>query len=168
MVQIEIIGNLGDDVKRVDYQGSVFFTFNVCDNRKVNGQEQSMWYGCNLNRASDELLQFLVKGQGVFVRGIPRYRIFDSAVHHCKMVAVDILVNEIQLVGGSPASRQIPPDVQKKIDAFVGIVNILKGSGSKADKFNFMNKFIEDTLKVNAEAAAPEEAQQAQEETQVY
>ena len=168
MVQIEIIGNLGDDVKRVDYQGTTFFTFNVCDNRKVNGQEQSMWYGCNINRASDELLQFLVKGQGVFVRGIPRYRIFDSAVHHCKMVAVDILVNEIQLVGGSPASRQLPQDSQIKISAFGGIIDILKGGGSMVEKYKVLNAYMENTLKEIANATATREEPQAQEETQVY
>lgn len=106
MVSIEIIGNIGADAKRVDYNGSVFYTFNVCDNRKVGDGEQSQWYGCNLNRVSDNLLKYLVKGQQVFVRGIPRYRIFDSAVHHCKMVAIDVFVNEIQLVGAAPKTEQ--------------------------------------------------------------
>lgn len=102
MVQIEIIGNIGADVKQVDYNGTKFYTFNVCDNRKVGETEQSQWYGCNLNRVSENLLKYLKKGQQVFLRGVPRYRVFDSAVHHCKMVAVDVLVNEIQLVGAAP------------------------------------------------------------------
>lgn len=105
MVAIEIIGNLGVDIQKVQVNGSEFYSFNVCDNRKVNGQEVSMWYGCNLNKVSDKLLPYLKKGQGVFVRGIPRYRIYDSAIHHCKMVAVDVLVNEIQLVGAAPRSE---------------------------------------------------------------
>lgn len=41
-------------------------------------------------------------GGGGGVRGIPRFRIFDSAVHHCKMVAIDVIVNEITLVGAKP------------------------------------------------------------------
>lgn len=102
MVSIEIIGNLGADVRKVDSNSSAFYSFNVCDNRKVNGLEISQWYGCNINKVSDKLLPYLKKGQQVFVRGIPCYRVFDSAVHHCKMVAVDILVNEIQLVGAAP------------------------------------------------------------------
>lgn len=106
MVSIEVIGNLGADVRRVDYQGTSFYTFSVCDNRKVGEKEVSMWYKCNLNRVSENLLQYLVKGQQVFVRGIPRYSIFDSSVHHCKMVSVDIMVNEIQLVGGNPGSKE--------------------------------------------------------------
>ena len=110
MVSIEVIGNLGADVRKVDNNGASFYSFNVCDNRKVNGTEVSQWYGCNLNKVSDKLLPYLKKGQQVFVRGIPRYRIFDSAVHHCKMVAVDILVNEIQLVGAAPSEEEQEDD----------------------------------------------------------
>lgn len=109
MVSIEIIGNLGVDIQKVNTNGTEFYSFNVCDNRKVNGQEVSMWYGCNLNKVSDKLLPYLKKGQGVFVRGIPRYRIYDSAIHRCKMVAVDVLVNEIQLVGAAPRNEADAP-----------------------------------------------------------
>lgn len=105
MVSIEIIGNLGADIEKVQANGCEFYSFNVCDNRKVNGQEVSMWYGCNLNKVSGKLLPYLKRGQGVFVRGIPRYRVFDSAKYHCKMVAVDVLVNEIQLVGAAPSNE---------------------------------------------------------------
>lgn len=108
MVSIELIGNIGADVKRVDANGVTFYTFNVCDNRKVNDDETSQWYSCNLNRPSEKLLPYLKKGQGVFVRGVPRYRIFDSAQHHCKMVAIDVFVNEIQLIGKAPADNNQP------------------------------------------------------------
>ena len=106
MVNIEIIGNIGADAKVVNYNGSQFVTFNVCDNRKVNDQEISMWYGCNLNKCNENLFKYLKKGQQVFVRGIPRYRIFDSALHRCKCVAVDVLVNDIQLIGAAPKQEQ--------------------------------------------------------------
>lgn len=102
MVAIEIIGNLGADARIVETGGTKFVTFNVADSRKVDGKEVTQWYGCNINRDCSKLLPYLVKGQGVFVRGMPRYRIFDSAIHHCKMVAVDVFVNDIQLVGSSP------------------------------------------------------------------
>lgn len=106
MVNIEIIGNIGADAKVVNYNGSQFVSFNVCDNRKVNDQEISMWYGCNINKCNENLFKYLKKGQQVFVRGIPRYRIFDSALHRCKCVAVDILVNDIQLIGSAPKQEQ--------------------------------------------------------------
>lgn len=112
MVSIEIIGNLGADAEIKDYQGAKFVSFNVCDNRKVGEKEISQWYGCTLNKWSDKLLPYLRKGQCVFLRGIPRYRVFDSALHRCKMVAVDVMVNEIQLVGAAPALSDQEPKAE--------------------------------------------------------
>lgn len=102
MIQLEVIGNIGADIKRIDENGTTFYTFNVADNRKVKGNDVTQWVRCNLNRPSEKLLPYLKKGQGVFVRGVPAFRIYDSAVHHCKMVSVDVFVNEIQLVGSAP------------------------------------------------------------------
>lgn len=108
MVKIELIGNLGSDAKVVSANGTQFVTFNVADNRKVNNQEVTQWYSCNINRDVSKLMQYLVKGQNVFVRGVPRYRIFDSSKFHCKMVGVEIFVDEIQLVGSAPESQPEP------------------------------------------------------------
>lgn len=71
MAKIEIIGNIGADCKKVECNGSKFYTINVCDNRKVGDHEESMWYACNMNQVSENLQKFLVKGQQVFVRGVP-------------------------------------------------------------------------------------------------
>ena len=113
MVSIEIIGNIGADAKIVNYNGTQFVSFNVCDNRKVNDHEESQWYGCNLNKVNDKLFKYLKKGQQVFVRGIPRYRIFDSAIHRCKCVAVDILVSDIQLIGSAPKDNAEEQDTER-------------------------------------------------------
>lgn len=120
MAKIEIIGNIGADIKKVEANGAKFYTINVCDNRKVGDHEESMWYACNMNQVSENLQKYLVKGQQVFVRGVPRYRIFDSAVHHCKMVAVDVFVNEIQLVGEAPKQeqRQHPAEPDDDVEPF--------------------------------------------------
>lgn len=166
MVQIEIIGNLGSDVKRVEYQGAEFYTFNICDNRKVNGQEKSMWYGCTLNRASNDLLQFLVKGQGVFVRGIPRYRIFDSAQHHCKMVAVDVMVNEIQLVGGSPASRTQDPAAIIKSEAIDSMLATISSDLAKTKKVEGLFNALDAAAKALSDLNANSQQQQQQGEQQ--
>ena len=68
---------------------------------KSNDEARSCGYLYVAHRQS-EVLQYLVKGQQVFVRGLPVFGIFDSSVYHCKMVKVDIFVNEIQLVGSAP------------------------------------------------------------------
>ena len=50
MVSIELVGCLGADVEKKQIQDAVFYTFNICDNRKVEGRDVSMWYGCYLSR----------------------------------------------------------------------------------------------------------------------
>lgn len=115
MVKIEIIGNIGANAEIKEHQGSKFVSFNICDNRKVGEKEVSQWYGCTLNKWSEKLLPYLRKGQCVYVQGTPRYRVFDSALHRCKMVAVDVMVDYIQLVGAAPAlSDQEPKEEQTK------------------------------------------------------
>lgn len=109
MVSIEVIGALGADAKVQEYQGKKFVSFNICDNRKIGDADSSQWYGCTLNRFSDKLVECLKKGQIVFVRGLPRYRVFDSALHRCKMVAIDIMINDIQLVGAAPKEDKAVP-----------------------------------------------------------
>ena len=108
MVQIELIGNIGADAQVVNTNGASFVSFRVAENRQVNGQEQTMWYECTMNNYSEKLLQYLKRGQCVFVRGLPRFRIFDSAKYHCKMVGVTIMVNELQLVGAQPKTEGEP------------------------------------------------------------
>ena len=73
MVQIEIIGNLGADVREVDYNGSKFYSFSVCDNRKVNGKEVAQWFTCNLNRQS-EVLQYPCEGPTGIRQRVTRLR----------------------------------------------------------------------------------------------
>lgn len=116
MVAIELIGNIGADVKVVNNNGRSFATFNVCDNRRVGEQEVSQWYTCNLNTYSEKLLQYLKKGQNVFVRGVPVYRIFDSALHRCKMIGVSILVNDITLVGAAPKNEETAPTEPQPVE----------------------------------------------------
>lgn len=110
MVAIEIIGNLGADAEVVNANGAQFVAMRVADNRKVNGQEHTQWYKLTLNRVPDKLMQYLKKGQSVFARGVPRFGIYDSAQHHCKMVDVTIMVNEIQLVGAAPQAQPAQTD----------------------------------------------------------
>lgn len=105
MVAVELIGNLGSNAEIVKSNGSEFVSFNVCDNRKVGNKEIQQWYTCNLNKSDSKIVPCLTKGQGVFVRGVPVYRIFDSAKYHCKMMGISILVNEIHLVGGKPQEK---------------------------------------------------------------
>ena len=110
MIKLEVIGCLGADIEQVNTSGTTFYTFNLAVNRKRGDKEETIWVGCSMNKVSDNLRKYLVKGQMVFVRGEPRFRIFDSAKYHCKMVAVDLFVDDISLLGGSPKKEDAKTD----------------------------------------------------------
>lgn len=109
MIAIELIGNLGADASVVNNNGASFVAFRVAHSRKVKGGEVTDWYDVTMNQCSEKLLSYLVSGQCVFVRGIPTYRIFDSAKYHCKMVGVTIMANNVELVGAAPKKDDVKP-----------------------------------------------------------
>lgn len=101
MQKLEVIGNLGADAELKNYNGSEFISFRVADTQKVNGNDVTTWIDCTMNGNGGKLMQFLKAGTKVFVSGRPAYRIFDSAKYHCKMVGVQLFVNQCELCGGS-------------------------------------------------------------------
>lgn len=114
MQQLSIIGNLGADAQVQSTNGSSFIVFRVACSEKftTNGQEQSQttWYSCYYHKSDSQVVQFLTKGTKVFIQGRPRYQIYDSFKHHCKMIDVSISVTNLELCGGSsPASGDGSP-----------------------------------------------------------
>lgn len=117
MVSIEVIGSLGADASIQSYQGRKFVSFNVADNYGKGESRVTMWYSCSYNFPDAAVVQWLRKGQQVFVRGVPSFRIYDSAALHCKAVGVNVFVTEIQLVGGKPASDSASETVVENKEA---------------------------------------------------
>lgn len=109
MIAIELIGNLGSDAQVVNNNGTTFVAFRVAHSRKIDGKEITQWYDVTMNRCSDKLLSYLVRGQCVYVRGVPTFRIYDSAKFHCKMVDVTIMANDVELVGAAPKKDDVKP-----------------------------------------------------------
>lgn len=106
MKQITIIGNLGADAELKVMNGRECITFRVADSERYTNSaghqvENTVWYDCVMNSNSGNLAQYLVRGQRVYVTGLPSYRIYDSAKYHCKMVGVSISVRQCELLGGS-------------------------------------------------------------------
>ena len=103
-----IIGNLGANAEVVEVNGSRFVTFRVAVTEKIKKGEttetRTIWYSCSYNRAESPVVNYLRTGQMVFVQGRPEFRIYDSAVHHCKMVDPRIYVDILQLCG-SPEKK---------------------------------------------------------------
>lgn len=112
MQQIQIIGNLGEDAKVVEFNGKKFVAFRVaCSERvTVDGKatEVTQWYSCSYNRHDGAVVQYLRKGTTVFVQGKPSYAMYDSQTYKCKMIDVRILVDKVQL-GGIKRENQGAP-----------------------------------------------------------
>lgn len=110
MQKILILGNIGADAVRQNYQGKQFISFRVACTEKftANGQvnEQTQWYDCSLNNADAKIFDYLKKGQKVFITGRPRYSIYDSQAHRCKMIAVNVFVESIELAGSTMQQQQ--------------------------------------------------------------
>lgn len=106
MVKIELIGHLGADATAENVGGKPCVSFNICDNRKINGEEKSQWYSCTMFNCSTKLMEYLKKGQCVYVSGSPSFRIFDSAKYKCKMIGIDVYVRELNLIGAKPNSDE--------------------------------------------------------------
>lgn len=110
MQKIIVLGNLGADATKVNYQTKEFISFRVACSEKftANGNEQTIttWYDCTLNNTSSGVIPFLKKGQKVLVMGRPRYSLYDSAVHRQKMLSINVFVESVELAGGNANSEQ--------------------------------------------------------------
>ena len=119
MQTLQVIGNLGADAEIKHYNGSDFVSFRVADTQKYNDKEVTTWVDCTMNGNGGKLLPFLVQGAKVFVTGRPAYRIFDSAKYHCKMVGVQLFVNQCELCGGS--TDAVPRELVNKLGEVVKV-----------------------------------------------
>lgn len=104
MQKIIVTGNLGADAIVQNYQGNSFVAFRIAATEKFNNngtqESRTTWYDCTWNKSDSKLLEYLKKGQKLLVIGRPSYRLYDSAVHRCKMVGISIFCETIELCGG--------------------------------------------------------------------
>lgn len=117
MAKIEFIGNLGADAQLQTVNGRQFVSFNVADTEVYTDsqgqrQERTSWISCTLAGDGGNLMQYLVKGKTVYVRGYMSTRVFNSAKHHMMMAGVNCRVLEIELIGGQ--TRDIPRQLNDK------------------------------------------------------
>lgn len=123
MQKVIILGNLGADAQKVQYQTKEFISFRVACSEKFtsNGSEQvnTTWYDCTLNNPQSGVIPFLKKGQKVLVIGRPRFSLYDSAVHRQKMLSINVFVESVELAGGNAGTDQQQQQVNPPVDAQV-------------------------------------------------
>lgn len=104
MLQITAIGNIGGNAEVRNENGNQFVTFKVAHNERYTRQDGSsvdttIWISCVLNGDGGGLLQYLIKGQLVYVCGDGSIRTYHSKTAGRLVAGIDIRVRQIQLLG---------------------------------------------------------------------
>lgn len=107
MLQLEIIGNLGNDAEIKEFSGKKYVSMNVAHSeKKKDGSENTVWVSVLWYGDGGGLFQYLKRGCKVFLRGrlAPKAYIDKQNQPQC---AVNMYANEVTLCGGKQeATRQ--------------------------------------------------------------
>lgn len=103
MLQVEIIGNIGNDAQVKDFNGKKYISFNVAHSEKFTTKqgvetERTTWVSV-LRPGESGLVQYFKKGTPVFVRGDLSFKQYQDQ-HHNWQTGVNCLAREIQLLPG--------------------------------------------------------------------
>ena len=103
MLQVEIIGNIGNDAQVKDFNGKKYIAFNVAHSEKFKNQqgvetERTTWVSV-LKPGESGLVQYLKKGTPVFVRGDLSVKAYKDNAGNWQ-VGVNCLAREVQLLPG--------------------------------------------------------------------
>lgn len=104
MLQFTVIGNIGGNAELREENGNKFVTFKVAHNERYTradgtSVDTTVWVSCVLNGDGGGLLQYLTKGQLVFVCGDGNVRTYHSKTAGRLVAGIDIRVRQIQLLG---------------------------------------------------------------------
>lgn len=104
MLQFTAIGNLGSNAELHQENGNKFVTFKVAHNERYQRADGStvdttIWVSCVLNGDGGGLLQYLTKGQLIYVAGDGNVRTYHSKTQGRLVAGIDIRVRQIQLLG---------------------------------------------------------------------
>ena len=103
MLQVEIIGNIGNDAQVKDFNGKKYTAFNVAHSEKFKNQqgvetERTTWVSV-LKPGESAVAQYLKKGTPVFVRGDLSVKAYKDNAGNWQ-VGVNCLAREVQLLPG--------------------------------------------------------------------
>lgn len=104
MLQAICIGYLGSDAEFKNDNGKEFTTFRVANTDRWKddaGQvhETTIWVDCIMS-GKPAVIEWLKRGQMVYVSGSVKLRIYSSAKDRCMKAGMTISVRTIELLGG--------------------------------------------------------------------
>lgn len=99
MLQLEVIGNLGNDAEIKEFGGKKYVSMNVAHSEKrKDGGDATVWVSVLWYGEGGNLLQYLKKGTKVFLRGrlVPKAYLDKNNQPQC---SVNMYANEVTLCG---------------------------------------------------------------------
>lgn len=110
MLQLNVIGNLGADAKKVTGNFETFVSFNVAHVEKYTDRkgvqvERVIWVNVSINWNCEKLLPFLLKGTKVFVSGNMKTRIYQDKNGNT-FAGIDLQASNLTLCGGNKPETQ--------------------------------------------------------------
>jgi len=101
-----VIGHLGGDAEVKTSNGREFTVFRVAHTSRWTddaGQihEELIWVDCTMP-GKPAVVEFLKKGQQVFVSGSVSLRVYSSKKDRCMKAGCTVSVKQIELLGGKP------------------------------------------------------------------
>lgn len=106
MLQLEIIGNLGNDAEIKEFSGKKYVSMNVAHSeKKKDGSENTVWVSVLWYGDGGGLFQYLKRGCKVFLRGrlVPKAYTDKQNQPQC---ALNMYANEVNLCGGKQESTR--------------------------------------------------------------
>lgn len=100
MLQLEVIGNLGNDAEIKEFGGKKYVSMNVAHSEKrKDGGDTTIWVSVLWYGEGGNLLLYLKKGTKVFLRGrlVPKAYLDKNNQPQC---SVNMYANEVNLCGG--------------------------------------------------------------------
>lgn len=100
MLQLEVIGNLGNDAEIKEFSGKKYVSMNVAHSeKKKDGSENTVWVSVLWYGDGGGLFQYLKRGCKVFLRGrlVPKAYTDKQNQPQC---ALNMYANEVNLCGG--------------------------------------------------------------------
>lgn len=110
MLQMIIVGYLGADAEVKETNGKPFTTCRVAHTDKWKddaGQvhESTTWVDVVIS-GKPKVVEYLKKGQLVFVQGSISLRVYSSEKDRCMKAGLTLNVNRIELLGGKSESNE--------------------------------------------------------------
>lgn len=108
MLQVEIIGNLGQDAEVKEFNGQKYIAFSVAHtesftDQRGQKQKRTTWVSC-LRYGESGVISYLKKGTSVFVRGDLSAKAYNAA--GTTQVGINCRVRELQLLSGNKREQE--------------------------------------------------------------